>query len=82
MSYKLDNIIAERKNKTVYKDGDKTIKLFCENYSKADLYSFGLSGGGDSSKRRDDICQENGLPTGMSANAFLSAVNLLGIKID
>ena len=53
-----------------------------ENYSKADLYSFGLSGGGDSSKRRDDICQENGLPTGMSTNAFLSAVNLLGIKLN
>ncbi|MGN1419020.1 MAG: phosphotransferase [Acutalibacteraceae bacterium] len=30
-------IIAERANKTVYRDGDKTIKVFAENYSKADI---------------------------------------------
>jgi len=28
MYLNLDNPIAERKTKTVYKDGDKTIKLF------------------------------------------------------
>ena len=28
MKYNLDNIIAERPTKTVYKDNDKTIKLF------------------------------------------------------
>ena len=50
-------------------------------YTKTDLYSLGLSGGGDSSKKRDEICIENGLPCGMSANAFLAAINLLGIKI-
>ena len=43
MSYNLDNVIAERKNKTVYKDGDKTIKLFCENYSKADILNEALN---------------------------------------
>lgn len=43
MSYNLDNIIAERKNKTVYRDGDKTIKLFCENYSKADILNEALN---------------------------------------
>ena len=30
-------VIAERKTKTVYKDNDRTIKLFIENYSKADI---------------------------------------------
>ena len=35
MKYNLTEPIAERKTKTVYKDGDKTIKLFIENYSKA-----------------------------------------------
>lgn len=30
-------IIAERENKTVYKNGNKTIKVFAENYSKADI---------------------------------------------
>ena len=37
MNYNLNNPIAERKTKTVYKDGEKTIKLFVENYSKADI---------------------------------------------
>ena len=43
MSYNLNNIIAERKNKTIYRDGDKTIKLFCENYSKADILNEALN---------------------------------------
>ena len=37
MEYNLNEPITERKTKTVYKDGDKTIKLFVENYSKADI---------------------------------------------
>lgn len=43
MKYNLDNVIAERKNKTVYRDNDKTIKLFCENYSKADILNEALN---------------------------------------
>lgn len=43
MHYNLDNPIAERKNKTVYKDSDKTIKLFVENYSKADILNEALN---------------------------------------
>ena len=35
MEYNLNEPIAERKTKTVYRDGNKTIKLFIENYSKA-----------------------------------------------
>ena len=30
MEYNLNEPIAERKTKTVYKDGDKTIKLFID----------------------------------------------------
>lgn len=37
MYYNLDNPIAERNTKTVYKDNDKTIKLFVSNYSKSDI---------------------------------------------
>lgn len=37
MYYNLDNPIAERKTKTVYKDNGKTIKLFVANYSKSDI---------------------------------------------
>lgn len=37
MYYNLDTPIAERSTKTVYKDNDKTIKLFVPNYSKSDI---------------------------------------------
>lgn len=43
MELKLENVIAERKNKTVYRDEDKTIKLFVENYSKADILNEALN---------------------------------------
>ena len=43
MCYNLDNPIAQRKTKTVYKDSDKTIKLFVENYSKADILNEALN---------------------------------------
>ena len=43
MFINLDNPIAERKTKTVYRDGDKTIKLFVENYSKADILNEALN---------------------------------------
>ena len=43
MEFNLINPIAERKTKTVYKDSDKTIKLFVENYSKADILNEALN---------------------------------------
>ena len=43
MEYNLTNEIAKRKTKTVYKDNDKTIKLFVENYSKADILNEALN---------------------------------------
>lgn len=43
MYLNLDNPIMERKTKTVYRDGDKTIKLFIENYSKADILNEALN---------------------------------------
>ena len=42
MKYNLNEKIAERKTKEVYKDGDKTIKLFVPNYSKADILNEAL----------------------------------------
>ena len=35
--------IAERKTKTVYRDNDKTIKLFVENYSKSNILNEALN---------------------------------------
>ena len=43
MYLNLDNPIAERTTKTVYRDADKTIKLFIENYSKADILNEALN---------------------------------------
>ena len=43
MSYNLNNPIAKRSTKTVFRDGDKTIKLFVENYSKADILNEALN---------------------------------------
>lgn len=40
---KLDNIIAVRTSKTIYRDGDKAIKLFAEDYSKADILNEALN---------------------------------------
>ncbi len=40
---KLDNKIAVRSNKTIYRDGDKCIKVFNEDYSKADVLNEALN---------------------------------------
>lgn len=34
---KLESVIAERKNKTIYRDGNLAIKVFSNDYSKADI---------------------------------------------
>ncbi len=51
-------------------------------YTKTDLYALGLSGRHDSATRRSEILRANGLPTDMSANAFLEAMNLIGIELE
>ena len=43
MNYNLNNPIAKRSTKTLYRDGDKVIKLFVENYSKADILNEALN---------------------------------------
>ena len=43
MYYNLDNEIIKRSNKSVYRDNDNTIKLFVENYSKADILNEALN---------------------------------------
>ena len=40
---KLDNIIATRKDKVIYRDGDRCIKIFDTNYSKADILNEALN---------------------------------------
>lgn len=40
---KTENIIATRKNKTIYRDNDRCIKVFDEDYSKADVLNEALN---------------------------------------
>ena len=40
---KLDRVIAVRNNKTIYRDGEKCIKVFDEKYSKADVLNEALN---------------------------------------
>ena len=45
--------------------------------TKANLYAYGFSGGEGSSARRERLLQRIGLPTKMTADAMLEALNLL-----
>ncbi len=38
-----DNIVAERKNKTIYRDGDKCVKVFNSSFAKADILNEALN---------------------------------------
>ena len=40
---KLDRVIAVRNNKTIYRDGDRCVKVFNEDYSKADVLNEALN---------------------------------------
>ena len=45
--------------------------------TKADMYAAGMSGGDDAQSRRDKMAARLELPPGMTANALLSAMNVL-----
>ena len=59
--------------------GDKTSVGEGRKLTKLDLYNDGLSGGADSSKKRESVARELALPSSMSASALVEAVNLLGL---
>lgn len=48
--------------------------------TKQDMYFLGLSGRDDSAKRREALSKKLGLPTHLSANALLDAINLIFTK--
>ena len=56
MEYNLNNKIVERKTKTIYEDNGKTIKLFVENYSKADTVILRLKFKRICSYKRKCVC--------------------------
>ena len=49
--------------------------LKVSHITKAELYGLGLSGGTGSAKKREMLASELGLPAGLTADAFLEAVN-------
>jgi ribonuclease M5 len=48
-----------------------------EEITKADFFEVGLTGGNDSTERRDRFAVSAGLPTKMTPNALLTAVNVM-----
>ena len=40
---KLDRVIAIRNNRTVYRDGDKCVKVFSKKYRKSEIYNEALN---------------------------------------
>ena len=51
-----------------------------EKLKKSDLFELGLSGSEGSSERRDKAAASLGLPSGLTAPAFVSAVNVIMTK--
>lgn len=54
---------------------DITEKL--QKITKADMFTFGLTGHSDSRKARDNFALYSELPVGLSSNAFLDALNVI-----
>lgn len=63
----------------VVTNGDPQVKHHV--YTKAELYEYGLCGKSNSSDLRDALCEKIGLPKGMTPNAFLEAINILGVEL-
>ena len=59
-------------------ENDLALRAAAENpLSKTDFFLDGLTGGENSTARRDDLAAKLGLPNGMTPNALLAAVRLL-----
>ena len=60
-----------------FEDNDRLSRSYENPLSKVDLYRDGLSGRDNSSSLRDKLALRLSLPTGMTPNAFLSALKIL-----
>ena len=58
-------------------DGDPLTRAAENPLSKVDFFEDGLTGGANSTQKRDELAHKVGLPAGMSANALLEALKLL-----
>jgi ribonuclease M5 len=60
-----------------FADGAENVSARKTELTKADFYELGLSGGGQSAKKRELLAKELGLPSIISCNGLLYAVNTL-----
>ena len=61
---------------------DSSIPKLNQNLTKTDFYNLGLAGKNNSLKKRKELCAILSLPTNLSSNALLKAINLLISKED
>ena len=60
-----------------FEDKDFAARIQENPLSKTDLYIDGLTGGADSTKKRDELASRLDLPVGMNAGALLAALKIL-----
>lgn len=61
----------------LFKKYESAAVLEREKITKRDFYLHGLSGGENSAAKRDILARKYGLPSGMTANALLDALNII-----
>lgn len=61
-------------------DGEKRENV--KPLTKAQLYTLGLSGGEESALRREKLCRKLSLPHGLTSNALISALEILGVDFE
>lgn len=73
-----EQVITEALKKAgIDPDGNEKPAEKGDKITHADLYELGLSGGTNSRQRRADLCKRLQLPSGMSTNQLLTALNSL-----
>ena len=68
---------ALRKAGATFLDEETDAPVQKEPLTKADLFELGLTGGADSSEKRQVLLKKLGLPSRLTANGLLEALNLL-----
>ena len=58
-------------------EGENTQTVNSKEITKTDLYFLGLSGGDNSTRKRQILCKEIGLPSKISSNMLINALNRL-----
>ena len=66
-----------RKAGATFLDEETDAPVQKEPLTKADLFELGLTGGADSSEKRQTLLKKLGLPSKLTANGLLEALNLL-----